>query len=352
MIAYGKTKTLSAFKLLARARDIDFETANEVSKQVALYELDRKHKIENNQDDPDYDVDFDIDISDYVDEKYQPLIAESKQYQNIVVTVSPHPCAHLVYHKDLREEIGVIRLKSKTGNKEPKFCAYIDGATADAFGFCKSDLLRVDVVKIINETFRLAGKPVLSADELLEAVKDDPAIWNLYAKGYTIGLNQTEKPRTTERVKQFKPKNVVELAAFIAAIRPGAKSLVDDFVSRTKHTYDIPSMDKLLALDGATGVTGQSSFIFYDEQLMVLSQAAGIPPADAYALTKAIKKKKHDKVAAFKERFVPGFISYLKEKENADDNLAEKTANDVWTVILNSASYLFNASHAYAMALD
>ena len=100
-------------------------------------------------------------------------------------------------------------------------------------------------------------------------------------------------------------------------------------------------MDKLLALDGATGITGQSSFLFYDEQIMILAQAAGISPADANVLTKAIKKKKHDKVAAFKERFVPGFISYLKEKEKADDGLAGKTANDVWTVILNSASYLF-----------
>lgn len=352
MIAYGKTKKLSAFKLLARARNLDFEIANEVSKQIATYELERKHKIENNQDDPDYDVDDYIDINDYVDESYHQLIDDSAQYQNIVVTLAPHPCAHLVYHKDLREEIGVIRLKAKTGNKEPQYCAYIDGATADAFGYVKSDLLRVDVVKIINETFRVIGRPVLSADELVEAVKDDPKIWKLYEDGFTLGLNQCEKPRTTERVMRFKPRNTVELAAFVAAIRPGAKSLVDDYVTRTLHNYGIPSMDKLLALNGATGVTGHSSFLFYDEQIMVLAQAAGISPADANVLTKAIKKKKHDKVAAFKERFVPGFIAYLKDKEHTDDALAEKTANDVWTVILNSASYLFNASHAYAMCLD
>ena len=272
MIAYGKTKTLSAFKLLARARNIDFETANEVSKEIARYESDRKHKIENNQDDPDYDVDDDIDINDYVDEKYRPLIEESRQYQNIIVSIAPHPCAHLVYHKDLRYEIGVIRLKSKTGNKEPKFCAYIDGTTADNFGWCKSDMLRVDVVKIINETFRLAGRPVISADQLLEETKNDPMIWRLYANGFTLGLNQTEKPKTTKRVMRFKPQNVVELAAFIAAIRPGAKSLVDDFVSRTYHTYHIPSMDKLLCLTGAVGVTGQSSFLFYDKRLSLYAE--------------------------------------------------------------------------------
>ena len=216
----------------------------------------------------------------------------------------------------------------------------------------KSDLLRVDVVKVINETFSRVGMPVMTADELLDSVKDDPNVWALYANGWTMGLNQCEKPKTTERVMRFKPRNLVELAAFIAAIRPGAKSLVDGFVAREPHSYGIPAMDELLKLEGATGVTGESSYLFYDEQVMTLAKAAGISPADANALIKAIKKKKLEKVASYKERFIPGFITYLKEKQNVDDDLAVKTANDVWTVILNSASYLFNASHAVAMAID
>lgn len=352
MIAYGKTKTLSAFKMLAKARNIDFEISNAVSKQISVYELDRKHAIENNQDDPDYNVDDDIDIMDYVDSQYVQLINDSKQYQNIIKSVSPHPCAHLVYHKDLRKEIGVIRLKSKTGNKEPQMCLLIDGATADNYGYVKIDLLRVDVVKIINETFNAVGKPVLTADELVEAVKDDQRIWELYANGWTLGLNQCEKPKTTERVMRFKPKNTVELSAFIAAIRPGAKSLVDGFVARQFHNYGIPAMDELLKLHGATDVTGNSSFLFYDEQVMTLAKSAGISPADANALIKHIKKKHLPEVAAYKERFIPGFIQYLQNEQGTEEELAKRTAEDVWTVILNSASYLFNASHAYAMCLD
>ena len=352
MVAYGKTKALSAFKMLARARDLDFDTSNAVSKQIALYELDRKHAVENNQDDPDYNVDDDIVIDDYVDKQYIDLIRDSKQYQNIITSISPHPCAHLVYHKDLREEIGVVSLKAKTGSKERQLCLLIDGTTADNYGYVKSDLLRVDVVKIINETFEAVGKPVLTADELVREVKDDPRIWDLYAKGFTLGLNQCEKPKTTERVMRFKPKNTVELSAFIAAIRPGAKSLVDGFVARQPHSYGIPAMDEMLKLHGATGTTGNSSFLFYDEQVMTLAKSAGIDPADANALIKAIKKKKMEQVTSYKERFIPGFIEYLQKEQGADEALALKTAQDVWTVIQASASYLFNASHAYAMCLD
>ena len=410
MIAYGTAKTLSAFKLLARARDvaarqwaetdktaselkkkidedikkqierygndanlefvkktpyyqeyeklleehgsIPFAKANEVAKQIQNYEFDAKLAKENNADDPDYDVDDDVQIESYVEDKYLKLIEESKRYKGVITSISTHPCAHLVYHKDLRREIGVIRVKSKSGNKEPIMAAYIDGNYADKFGYCKSDMLRVDVVKIIHDAFTLAGEKVLTVDELVERTKNDKAVWDIAAKGFTIGCNQIERPKTTERVMRFQPKNTVELAALIAAIRPGAKSLVNDFVSRQKHVYDIPAMDKLLRLDGATGVTGESSFLFYDEQIMQLAEAAGIAPEDTNALIKHIKKKHHDDVAKYKEDFIPGFKKYLTQTEHVDEKHAEKTADDVWTVILNSASYLFNLSHAYAMCLD
>ena len=133
LVAYGKTKTSSAFKLLARARDLDFNVANAISKQIQNYELDKKHAIENNADDPDYDVDDDVKMERYVEDEYLPLVEESKKYQGIIVSIAPHPCAHLTYHKDMREEIGVVKIKDK-------YCLFIDGVTADRLGYVKSDL--------------------------------------------------------------------------------------------------------------------------------------------------------------------------------------------------------------------
>ena len=89
LVAYGKTKTSSAFKLLARARNLDFEIANTISKQIQVYELDKKHAIENNADDPDYNVDDDIILEDYIDPQYLPLVNESKKYQGIILNISP-----------------------------------------------------------------------------------------------------------------------------------------------------------------------------------------------------------------------------------------------------------------------
>ena len=347
MIAYGTAKTLSAFKLLARARDLDFETANVIAKQIQNYELDVKHAKENNADDPDYDVDDDVQIESYIDEQYLDLIEESKKYKGIVTSWSPHPCAHLLSDKDLRREIGVIRVKSKSGSKDAVYAAYIDGKTADSYNYLKADFLRVDVVKVIADAFNLAGLPVMSVDELLAAVKDNKDVWDLYAKGYTMGLNQVEREKSTQRCMQYKPKNVEQLTAFIAGIRPGFKSMLQTFISRTSFEYGIPSLDKLLKTDAIP-----DSFLLYDEQILQILKAAAIPGPEAYATTKAIKKKKIDKVLAAKDKFKTGFTKYLQETENATTEKASEVVEEVWTIIENAASYMFCAAHAFSMACD
>ena len=347
MIAYGTAKTLSAFKLLARARQLDFETANKIAKQIQNYELDVKHAKENNADDPDYNVDDDVQIESYVEEEYLQIIEESKKYKGIITNLSPHPCAHLLSDKDLRREIGVVRVASKTGGKEPVYAAYIDGKTADAYNYLKADFLRVDVVKVISDAFKLAGLPVMSVDELLEAVKDDKEVWDLYANGFTMGLNQVEREKSSERCRMYKPKNVAELAAFIAAIRPGFKSMLNTFILRQRFSYGIPSLDNLLATKEIP-----DSFLMYDEQILRILKAAGIPGSDAYACTKAIKKKKANKVASFKERFKEGFTKVLQEQEGASEEKAHEIVEKIWRIIEDAANYMFCCAHAFSMACD
>ena len=347
MIAYGTAKTLSAFKLLARARDLDFETANEVAKQIQNYEMDVKHAKENNSDDPEYDVDDDVKIENYISEKYLGLIEESKKYKGIITSLSPHPCAHILSDKDLRREIGIIRVKSKSGTKDAVYAAYIDGKTADNYNYLKADFLRVDVVKVISDTFKLAELPVMSVDELLDAVKDDKEVWDLYANGFTMGLNQVERAKSSERCHIYKPRNVTELAAFVAAIRPGFKSMLNTFIHRQRFAYNIPSLDNLLATKEIP-----DSFLMYDEQILRILKAAGIPGADAYAATKAIKKKKADKVASYKERFKEGFTKVLMEQEGASEEKAHEVVEQIWRIIEDAANYMFCCAHAFSMACD
>lgn len=130
MIAFGTLKKKSAFKLYARAENLDFELANEVSKQIKKYESALKYAEDDEKDS--------IDIYDFVDEKYKTYIDRSKKYWGVIDNKKRASCAFLLYQGSIREEIGLIKCKSETTNKE-YITTVIDGAVAERYKFLKND---------------------------------------------------------------------------------------------------------------------------------------------------------------------------------------------------------------------
>lgn len=356
MVAYGKLGLLSAWKMYARAEKIPFEQSNAVSDMLKRYETALKYaKDEDEDEDEELDEEEEreerIKLSDFVKAEYLEMVEASRIYQGIVNSISPHPCAHLLLDRDIRREIGVVRLKKAKSKKgAPKkeageeeeseyiYAAMVDGSTADKCGYVKADFLRVDVVKLNNEIFRQAGIPQPNADEIIELTKNDPDTWSMYEKGFTVGLNQVEREKTTSRVMRFKPKNIVELSAFVAAIRPSFQSMLDTFLSRNRFTFGIPALDKLLQTPEI-----KSSFLVYQEQIFTVLMKAGISAPDAYTVIKAISKKKKDVIHSFQQQFLEGFVPYIMEDGRTSKDTAKKAAEETWKIIEDSASYSFNA---------
>ena len=327
MVAFGTLKRLSAWKMYCRAADIPFETANEVGSQLKAYESAVRFAEDGEE----------VELSDYVPPQFRELVAASERYMGMIDSISPHPCAYLLCTEDIRREIGVIRINSRTGKKQPVFAAFIDGATAEQYGYLKNDLLLVDVVRVNQEAFHRIGMAQPDVSALLEMTRNDRDTWRMYAEGYTMGLNQVEQEKTREKVMRYKPKNITELAAFVAAVRPAFKSMLPTFLDRRHFDYGIPAFDRLIQTREMT-----SSFLLYQEQTMKTLQFAGFSAPESYAAIKAIAKKHPEKVLPLKERFLEGFAA------KADMPSAEK----VWKIIEDATSYGFNSSHAVCVALD
>ncbi|HAC61094.1 MAG TPA: hypothetical protein DCF66_02870, partial [Lachnospiraceae bacterium] len=152
-------------------------------------------------------------------------------------------------------------------------------------------------------------------------------------------VNQLEQPRSAAKAMRYKPQNIAELSALVAALRPGFKSMVDAFLNREPFSYGIKALDSLLR--GPEGDAG--SWLLYQEQIMSIARYAGIPPGDGYKLIKAISKKKLPVIESFHTPFICGL-----EERGVDWESAEK----VWGIVNDSASYMFNASHSYSVACD
>lgn len=338
MIAYGTLQYKSAFKMYARAQGIPADTANDVTKQIAEYELAYKEADEDERDT--------IDIADYVDRQYIHYIEESAPYRGIVVSKSQAPCAYMVYNGDIRREVGICRVNAK-GGKKIVYCTVIDGYTAEEFGYVKNDLLAVKTIAQSAEAMKRAGLPQYTSKEIIELTKNDPETWKMLSKGFTQGINQCAGVGTTDKLRTYKPQSLQDLTAFVAAIRPGFKSMVSRFLHRDKFSYDIPSFDALLHNDSSG-----SSWLLYQEDIMKCLGLAGFPMEETYPIIKAISKKKAQVIESAKERFLEGFSKHIVETEKATEDKAKEVSAQVWQVIIDSSSYSFNAAHAVAVAID
>lgn len=338
MIAFGTLKKNSAFKLYAKAKGMEFRLANVITNQLKEYDEAIKYA-----DDEEKDL---ISLYDYVDEQYRPYIEQSEEYWGVISDKKKAPSAYLLYQGNIRKEIGLIKCKSESTKKEYITCV-IDGAIAEDYKFLKNDILKVDVVLLIDKVFKRIGIEHFDVNTLLEKIKTDKKVWDIYAKGYTIGVNQVEKVGSRHKCMRYKPQNVSELSAFVAAIRPGFRSMYDRFEKREDFKWGIDALDNLLRTEELP-----VSFLFFQEQVMSVLNYAGFPMDECYGIIKAIAKKHPEKVRPLKARFIDGFREKIIQDENLDKETAQQYSEQVWVIINDNCGYGFNSAHAFCMALD
>lgn len=337
LLALGTLKFKAAWKMYARANNVDPDTANEVSKQIDKYEKAKKYAEENEV----------VDIKQYIDPKYQELVDGCQKYLGIYDTAKGHPCATIAFDGDVESEIGITLCKSEATGKEV-LTACIESGTIDAFGYLKQDYLIVDSIGLTYDIYKEAGLEPFTVNQLLDKIRYDEATWKIYEDGYTQCVNQCEQLKSTQKVMRYKPKNISELTQFVAAIRPSFQSMYHTFESRQHFDYGIKALDDLLQDEYCS-----SSFILYQESLMKVLGFAGFPMSETYTIIKAISKKKDYIIKDARPKFITNFAkAILDTGETDDESKANKLAETVWTIIENSAAYGFNSAHAYCMAID
>jgi DNA polymerase III alpha subunit len=336
MIAYGTLKPKAAWKLYARAKNVDFEIANNISGQIEQYEQDLKHADEEDKES--------IDVLSYIDKEYHETYLGSKKYLGIVSDWKIHPCAYLLFQEDIKEEIGLVKIKS--GNTE-HICSIMDGLWAENYKFIKNDLLKVSVVDLIYRVYEKIGIKPHPLPELIKLCENNGKVWEVYANAWTMGINQVEQTGTSGRVAKYKPQNISELSAFVAAVRPGFQSNYKQFEAREQFCYGIKSLDEIIQTEEFP-----QSYMIYQENSMQVLAYAGIPISKTFEIVKSIAKKRYEKVLKYKEQFLLGMKERLVQAENLSNEEAEKVAHMTWQIIEDSSRYSFNSSHAYSVAGD
>ena len=301
MISYKPLQESNAFRLWCKAKELNFEEYNEVGKNLDQYRND---------------------------EYWGEIIKDSSRFVGVVESISPSPCSMLVYDKDVSEEVGLVRT-------EDGMCCLLDGYNCDKFKYLKNDLLTVTVWSTIRSVYKLLDKDVPSIREFNELLDDKT--FDIYKNGLTCTINQCDSDWASPLVKKYAPRNLAEMSAFVAAIRPGFASLLDNFLERKPYSTHVKELDDLLE--------DSYHYLMYQESIMKYLIWLGIEEKETYDITKKISKKKFKKkeLEELKVKLLKGWMKVVGKEEGFDET---------WKVVEDTARYSFNASHSLSYAYD
>ena len=301
MIAYKPLQESSAFRLWCKAHDMHVSEYDEVAK----------------------------DLETYADnEQWKDLIEGSKKFRGVVESVAPSPCSFLLSNDKISEMVGLVKVGDVT-------CCCLDGYNCDVYKFLKNDYLTVTVYQLINDVYKLLGRPIDDINTLVANCNDK--VWDVYARGLTTTINQADSDYDKQILKKYKPRNLSELSAYVAAIRPGFASLLSNFVDRLPYTTGVKELDDILK--------DSFHYLMYQESIMKYLVWLGVEEKGTYDIIKKIAKKKfkEDELNELKSQLRAGWVKNVGKEDGF---------NETWQVVEDAAHYSFNASHSLSVAID
>ena len=230
-----------------------------------------------------------------------------------------------------------LETRSSPGSDERIPVVGVDMEEAERIGLIKIDALGLKTLSVMQDAIAEIEKNHYKKINLLEIDLEDPKVYEMISEGYTKGVFQCEAAPYTNLLVRMGVKNLNELAASNALVRPGAMNTIGkDYIARKHGKQNIDYLNKVMK-----PITVDTyGCVLYQEQVMqACVELGGMTMAEADKVRKIIGKKKDAKeFDQFKEKFVNGASKYI----------SPNSALDLWHDFEAHAGYSFNKSHAVA----
>jgi DNA polymerase III subunit alpha len=240
------------------------------------------------------------------------------------VVIGDRPLTELVpLYRDPRSDIPVTQFNMKW---------------VELAGLVKFDFLGLKTLTVLARTLDLlAARRVELALSVLPL--DDPAAYELLARGDTVGVFQLEGAGVRDMMKKLRPDRFEDIIAVVSLYRPGPMENIPRYIA-VKHGEE--TADYLHpALEGILKET--HGIMIYQEQVMQIAQVlAGYSLGSADLLRRAMGKKIPSEMEAQRQLFIEGATGR---------GVGAALADHIFDQMAKFAGYGFNKSHAAAYAL-
>ena len=269
-------------------------------------------------------------------EKYPEVEVYGDQLRGRIRGTGIH-AAGVVTSKNPIFRYAPLETRSSPGSDERIPVVGVDMEEAERIGLIKIDALGLKTLSVIQDAVAEIKKNHYKEINLLEIDLEDSKVYEMISDGYTKGVFQCEAAPYTSLLIKMGVKNLNELAASNALVRPGAMNTIGkDYIARKHGKQNIDYLNKVMK-----PITIDTyGCVLYQEQVMqACVELGGMTMAEADKVRKIIGKKKDAKeFDQFKEKFVNGASKYI----------SPNSALDLWHDFEAHAGYSFNKSHAVA----
>ena len=256
--------------------------------------------------------------------------------------VSQHPGGMIVSTRPLIELVPV-QPAAMAGRQ---LCQWDKDSCSDA-GFLKIDLLGLGMLSAVEDCVEQIARTHDEVIDLSRIPFDDETVYDDIQRADTIGTFQIESRAQMQSLLRTKPANLDDITVQVALVRPGPiqGKAVHPYIDARQRLREDPSyvfpVDHELLREPLRSTFGV--VVFQDQVLEVAIALAGFTVGEAEGLRRAMSRKRsHDALEAFRERFSEGA---------ADKGVDVETADTVFDKLVGFSGFGFPKAHAAAFGL-
>jgi DNA polymerase-3 subunit alpha len=245
--------------------------------------------------------------------------------------------AGVVTSKDPIFRYAPLETRSSPGSDDRIPVVAVDMEEAERIGLIKIDALGLKTLSVLKDTLSIIEEREGTKINLLDIDMNDKNVYQMLSDGYTKGVFQCEATPYTNLLIKMGVKNLSELAASNALVRPGAMNTIGkDYIERKHGRQNVNYLHQIMK----EFTEDTYGCILYQEQVMqACVYLGGMSMSEADKVRKIIGKKKDAKeFNEFQDRFVNGASKYISPND----------ALELWHDFEAHAGYSFNKSHAVA----
>jgi DNA polymerase-3 subunit alpha len=327
IITFGTMAAKAALKDVGRALDMPYGDVDKIAKMVpTTLNIELEDALKQSPQ---------LDALRRTDERVRELVEVALRLEGLARHASTHAAGVVISPRPLTEIVPLYK------SSKDEITTQYDMNALERIGLLKMDFLGLTTLTVLDDAVRLIRQNRNIDMDLATLALDDAPTYLLFARADTTGIFQFESHGMRDILRRYQPTRLEDLTALNALYRPGPiqGGMIDDFIARKhgkkKVAYDLPELEEMLS--ETWGV------ILYQEQVMqIANRLAGFSLGDADLLRRAMGKKKHEEMAAQREKFLAGCLVR---------KIPAKKAERIFDLMAEFAGYGFNKSHSCAYAL-